>query len=116
MDVLQIKTLRLLEDIIVIGISGTLDGITVTELEKTTQKYIDSEIYRFIFDLSGLNKITSAGAGFFTKMTAITSENHGGIVLVQPVPAVREVLNIFGLMRYVPIVDNIDAAIKHLSK
>ncbi|MBI4712569.1 MAG: STAS domain-containing protein [Planctomycetes bacterium] len=116
MDVLQIKTLRLLEDIIVIGINGTLDGITVPELEKTTQKYLDDKIYKFIFDLSGLNKIASAGAGFFTKMAAITSEHYGAIVLVQPVPPVREVLNIFGLMRYIPIVNDLDAAIKQLSK
>ncbi|MBI4713241.1 MAG: STAS domain-containing protein [Planctomycetes bacterium] len=116
MDGFQIKTLKLLGDVVVIGATGTLDSVTAPELEKTVQKYLDDKIYDIIFDLSQLKMITSAGVGFFTKMAGVTSENFGGIVIVQPIQSVRDVLNVFGLLRYVPVANDIDNALKDLAK
>lgn len=110
----QIKTMKLLDNAVVIGVSGTLDSITAPELEKTVQKYLDEETYDLIFDLAQLKMITSAGVGFFTKMAGATAEHSGGMVMVQPIQSVRDVLNVFGLLRYVPISKDIDGALKDL--
>lgn len=116
MDNFQVKTLKLPDDIIVIAPFGTLDSVTAPELEKTTQKFLETQIYNYIFDLSKLQGITSAGIGFFTKFAGLVGENHGSIVVIQPVASVKETMDVFGLFRYIPLADNLDTALRTINK
>lgn len=117
MDTLQIKASKLIDDdIVIIVLNGILDGITLPELEKVTQRYLDEGIYNYIFDLAGLTRFSSAGTGFFISIVGVTSENSGGIVLLKPTTGTLGVLNIFGLTRYVPITDNLDRAVTLLTE
>ena len=116
MNDFHVKTLKLPDDIVVVAPIGKLDSVTTVELEKAVQKYLDTQIYSFIFDLSKIESITSAGIGFFAKLTSITAENHGAIVAIQPPPAVQEAMNIFGIFRYMPLVDNLDTALRTITK
>lgn len=114
MDELQINSTELGEGVVLVNLTGVLDSMILPALEKECQRYIDDKFYKFIFDLSGLNRISSSGAGFFVKMVMIASENYGGIVLVQPSHDVREVLVVLGIASYLPIVDKVDAGLKLL--
>ena len=114
MDELQINTSELDEGVVLVKLNGVLDSMILPVLEKECQRYFDNKFYKFLFDISELSRISSSGAGFFVKMVMITSENYGGIVLVQPSHDVREVLVVLGIASYLPIVDKIDAGLKLL--
>ncbi|MFH1227306.1 MAG: STAS domain-containing protein [Planctomycetota bacterium] len=116
MDNFQIKTLKLPDDILVVAPIGALDSVTTTELEKNIQKFVESKICNFIFDLTKLENVTSAGIGFFTKLTGIATEHHGGIVIINPNASVKETMDIFGLFRYIPLADNLDSALRIISQ
>ncbi|MFA5794971.1 MAG: STAS domain-containing protein [Candidatus Brocadiia bacterium] len=116
MDNFRIKTLRLPDDIIVVAPIGSLDSVTAPELEKTIQKFIDTEAHNYIFDLSKLETLTSAGIGFFTKLNGVVSDKHGGIAIINPVASVKETMDIFGLFRYVSLADSLDSALRIISQ
>ncbi len=116
MDNFQVKTLKLPDDIVVVAPVGNLDSITAPELEKATQQFIEAQICNFIFDLSKLQAITSAGIGFFTKFAGVVGENHGNIVVIQPIPAVKETMDVFGLFRHIPLADSLDTALRTINK
>ncbi|MFH1226532.1 MAG: STAS domain-containing protein [Planctomycetota bacterium] len=116
MDNFKVKAMKLADDIVVFALFGKLDAFTVPELEKTIQQYMDAQIYRYIFDLSKLTGITSAGMGFFTKLNGITADKQGCIVILRPVMGVKETLDVFGLFRLLPLADDLDAALEKIGK
>ena len=109
---LVVKTMKLPDDIVVIGPEGTLDSNTEKYFVDTIKKIQDEGIANFIFDLSRLNTITSSGIGSFIKIANSCKENYGNIVIVRPQPAVSEALQMFGLFTLIRTADNIANAIK----
>ena len=57
----------------------------------------DQNHYRLIVDLSGLDYISSAGAGVFIGAIGTAQENDGNIILMRPSPNVKEVFDLLGL-------------------
>ena len=112
---LVVKTMKMPDDIAVIGLEGNLDNNTEDEFGEAITKMQDDGIHRFVFDLSRLNIITSSGIGSFIKIANSCRENYGNIVIVQPQPAVKEALQIFGLFNFIQTADNVTNAVKTLS-
>lgn len=112
---LVIKTMKLSDEIMLIGIEGILDNNTQNEFEESVRTIQDDSIYRLIFDLSRLSIITSSGIGAFIKIANSCRENYGNIIIVQPQAAVQEALKLFGLFNFIQLADNINEAIKTLS-
>jgi len=115
MDDLEITARKVSDEVVLITLNGILDGMTMHRLEKTAQYYLDEGIYKFIFNLSQVSRLSSSGAGFFVKMLGVTSENCGGIVLLQPSSNVHEVLAVLGVSSYVPVTKDMDDGIKILT-
>jgi anti-anti-sigma factor len=109
-----IKTMQMPNDIVIIGLEGILDHTTEDELGDAITKIQDDGIHRFVFDLSRLNVITSSGIGSFIKIANSCRGNYGNIIIVQPQPAVREALQLFGLFTLVQTADNVTNAVKIL--
>jgi anti-anti-sigma factor len=111
----KIEIQKLLNDIVLIKLKGFLDAYTYGEFEKTINNLFNQKLYKLIVDMSGINYISSAGAGVFIGAIGIAQENLGNIIIVRPKPPVKEVFDLLGLSQIFIIVDNMEAALNALT-
>ena len=102
------------EGIVILTVQGFLDAHTFEELEKTINDLFDGGVYRLAVDLSGLDYISSAGAGVFIGAIGTAQENDGNIILMRPSPNVKEVFDLLGLSQIFTFKETRDEAIKAL--
>src|SRR5438552_1406843 len=74
----------------------------------------DEGLYRIAVDLSGLDYISSAGAGVFIGTIGTAQDNDGNIVLLQPTPNVKEVFDLLGFSQIFTFKDSRDDAMRAL--
>ncbi|MEK7448296.1 MAG: STAS domain-containing protein [Planctomycetota bacterium] len=85
-------------DAALINLKGILNTVTVVELESLVQKeFLRLDKYYFIFNLSGITSISSAGAGFFIKLLSTVGEHKGVILFTQLSEQSKEMFNLLGL-------------------
>lgn len=80
-----------------LSVQGFLDAHTFEELERTVNDLFEQGTYKLVVDLSGLDYISSAGAGVFIGAIGTAQDNNGNIVLVRPSASVKEVFDLLGL-------------------
>lgn len=97
MPAFQILRERLPNGIVQLTVRGFLDAHTFEQLEKTIDDLFENGTFRIIVDLSGLDYISSAGAGVFIGAIGKAQENEGNIVLMRPTSNVKEVFDLLGL-------------------
>src|SRR5436309_8125952 len=114
MPAFQILKEKLQDGVVVLTVRGFLDAHTYEELEKTVNELFEAGTYRLIVDLSGLDYISSAGAGVFIGAIGTAQENDGNIILVKPSPNVKEVFDLLGLSQIFTFKENRDEAVKAL--
>ena len=119
MQELKITTEKLPSESVLIKLDGILDSITVPSLETVLKKFLDEQIYRFIFELPGLEMITSTGGGSFINLLheIYSCGTYSGVLIfVGLKPDVEEVFNIFGLLKFINIAPDKASAIKIMEK
>ena len=85
-----------IQNVVLVRISGYLDGHTFIDLEKHLDQLIKSGQKRIVLDLAELGYIASAGVGLFIN-TQHRLKGQGSVQLVNPAPGVKEIFNILGL-------------------
>lgn len=108
----QISSQKIQDNIVAISMKGFLDAYTYGELEQVINGYFNQGIYKFVVDLSGVEYISSAGAGVFIGAVGVAQENQGNIVLVRPQPNVQEVFDLLGLSQIFKVTNNMESALK----
>ena len=74
---------------------GRLDTDTAPELDSELNGVLASKgIKRLVFDLSGLDYLSSAGIRCFVRARKAVEPNGGTVAVVNPQPGVRKVLDI----------------------
>jgi anti-anti-sigma factor len=74
---------------------GRLDTDTAPQLDGALRELLDApDIARLVFDVSGLDYLSSAGIRCFIKARKAIEPNGGKVAIVNPQPAVRKVLEI----------------------
>ncbi|MFA5795409.1 MAG: STAS domain-containing protein [Candidatus Brocadiia bacterium] len=114
MSEFSISTQNLPNGIVALNLKGFLDAYTYEQLEQAINNFFDSKIYRLVVDMSGVDYISSAGAGVFIGAIGIAQENRGNIVIIRPTPPVKEVFDLLGLTQIFPVTANMESAIKIL--
>ena len=114
MPAFQIVKETLQNGLVELIVRGFLDAHTFEELEKTINDLFDQNHYRLIVDLSGLDYISSAGAGVFIGAIGTAQENEGNIILVKPSPNVKEVFDLLGLSQIFTFKENREDAVASL--
>lgn len=114
MPAFQILKEKLAEGIVLLTVRGFLDAHTFEELEKTINDLFEAGIHRLAVDLSGLDYISSAGAGVFIGAIGTAQESDGNIILMRPSPNVKEVFDLLGLSQIFTFKETRDEAIKAL--
>ena len=110
MPELNIETEQLDDSICLVKLAGFLDAHTFEQLDETITELFDDDQYKIIADLSGLEYISSAGAGVFIGGLATAQENGGNIVICRPTENVHEVFDLLGLTQIFTISASVDAS------
>ena len=107
---MEIQFTTLDNGIRLIKILGNLDRIGTGEIETKFTNYCAGEAVRVIVDLSGVRFLASIGIRLLM-LTAKSLANRGGrMVLLKPIPDVRDVLEITGIPAIIPIYDSFESA------
>lgn len=114
MPAFQILKEKLPDGIVILTVRGFLDAHTFEELEKTINDLFENGTFRLAVDLSGLDYISSAGAGVFIGAIGTAQENDGNIILMRPSPNVKEVFDLLGLSQIFTFKDSREEAVKAL--
>ncbi|MBN1807812.1 MAG: STAS domain-containing protein [Planctomycetes bacterium] len=93
----SIKTERMNASTAILQVEGFLDAHTFERLEEEINGLFAEGIYRLVVEISGVDYISSAGAGVFIGAITEAQENSGDIVLVNPTPNVLDVFDLLGL-------------------
>lgn len=112
MPAFQILKEKLPEGVILLAVRGFLDAHTFEELERTINDIFEEGTYKLVVDLSGLDYISSAGAGVFIGAIGTAQENDGNIILIKPSPNVKEVFDLLGLSQIFTFKDTREEAAK----
>jgi len=114
MPAFQILKEKLTDGIVLLTVRGFLDAHTFEELEKAINDLFEAGTYKLVVDISGLDYISSAGAGVFIGAIGTAQENDGNIVLMKPGPNVKEVFDLLGLSQIFTFKDTREEAVRAL--
>src|SRR5690606_24301961 len=98
----------------IIEISGRLDGATMAELEAKFLQLVDSGSKQFVFGLSELEFISSAGLRVMLLAIKKTRAAGGKLALFGLQHNVQEVFRISGFSNIFPIFSSLDEAVQHV--
>jgi anti-sigma B factor antagonist len=107
-----IETQSLNEEIELIVVRGYLDAHTFEKLDTCMGELFDAGKFRLIVDLSGVDYISSAGAGVFIGNIGKAQDQSGNIVLLNPSTNVQEVFELLGLTQIFTIVPTREEALQ----
>ena len=94
----------------VIKLVGKLDISGVGEVETQFSGYCAGENPRVLVDLSDVDFLASIGIRLLTLYAKSISSRNGRMVLLNPTPDVRRILEITGIPAIIPIYDGIESA------
>ncbi|HXQ34352.1 MAG TPA: STAS domain-containing protein [Anaerolineales bacterium] len=93
-----------------IKLAGELDIIGVGAIETKFAGYCGGDGARVLVDLSGVEFLASIGIRLLILNSKSLSNRGGRMVLLNPSPEVRSVLEITGVPAIIPIYDGLESA------
>lgn len=110
---LRLRT-KNIEDTEVVEVSGELEMHAAPELRAELQRVCAVEKPRVLIDLSQVSFIDSTGIGVLVGGLKRAREAGGALVLVCPVPRLRRIFEITGLLQALPMYQTRTAAMEAL--
>ena len=101
-------------DITVIRLEGDIDSSAFPELHRRLSAVNGRR--RIVVDLSGLEYIDPSVLGWLVTTVIQLRPRSGGLVVVCPDPAKRQIFELVGLDRVFPIVATLDGALHELDR
>ena len=77
-----------------LALVGRLDTETAPSLDAEVERILDTQVKVIVFDLSGVNYISSAGLGALFRAQKAMKARSGEALLVNPQPQVQKVFDI----------------------
>lgn len=97
-----------------LSIKGFLDANTFEDFDEALNRIFGDSVYKVAIDFSGLEYVSSAGAGVLIAALSIAREHGGEIVIAGAKGEVKEVFDLLGITRLFKIVGDIDRALRRL--
>jgi anti-sigma B factor antagonist len=107
---MELRYSELENDIRLIKLVGELDIVGVGAIETKFAGYCVGEHARVLVDLSEVLFLASIGIRLLTLNAKSVASRGGRMVLLQPTPDVRGVLEIAGIPAIIPIYDGLESA------
>ena len=97
-------------DIFIFAIRGRLDAATVPELEERLNQWFEQSGTKLVFDLDGLDYISSAGLRVFLTTTKKMKARDGKLCMSRLRNNVKDVFTISGFIALIPAFETLEAA------
>ena len=107
---MELQYNELENNIRLIKLIGKLDITGVGEIETEFSDYCEGEAARLIVDLSEVDFLASIGIRLLTVTAKSVMSRGGKMVLLNPLPDVRHVLEITGIPAVIPIYSHLESA------
>jgi anti-anti-sigma factor len=107
---MQLNLIRKDDELTHLALVGRLDIAGLHAIDLKFHGYTAARRKPTIVDLSGLEMITSLGMGLFISCAQSMRRFGANMVLLNPRPAVEEVMNAVGLDKAVPVVHSQEEA------
>jgi len=96
----------------IVKVDGYLDAHTFPSLEEMLHKLMDEGERQIILDFATLDYISSAGLGLLLGIHRLTSQQMGGLKIINMQEPVHRVFDVLGFSRIIEICASRDAAIE----
>jgi anti-anti-sigma factor len=107
---MELQYSELENEIRLIKLVGKLDIMGVNKVDVKFAGYCSGENARVLVDLSSVDYLASIGIRLLTLNAKSLLSRGGKMVLLSPVPAVKEVLEMTGIPAVIPMYDNLESA------
>lgn len=107
---MQLQYNELDDNIRLITLTGTLDIMGVNSIDVKFAGYCSGEHVRVLVDLTGVDYLTSIGIRMLISNAKSLLSRGGRMVLVNPAPDVKAVLEMTGIPAVIPMYDNLESA------
>jgi anti-sigma B factor antagonist len=107
---MELKYSELDHNIRLIKLSGKLDILGTGEIETKFAGYCTGEKPRVLVDLSGVDFLASIGIRLLNLNAKAIASRGGKMVLLNPIPDVKTMLEITGIPAIIPIYDTLESA------
>lgn len=97
-------------DISVLAVRGRLDAVTAIQLEEQVAGWFEQSGTRLVFDMQGLDYISSAGLRVFLTTAKKMKVRNGRLCMAGLQENVKEVFTISGFIALIPAFDTLEAA------
>lgn len=101
--------------ILMIAIDGRLDAASAPVAEGEINKALQGEQSRLLFDLSGLEYLSSGGLRVILSAAKEIRRRGGKVALAALKPYVYEIFEVSGFTAMIPIKDTVEEGIKELA-
>ena len=91
--------------------TGRVDGVNASEFEQTLRDTIQDDDTAVILDLAGITYLSSAGLRAILLTARSLSQRKAKFMLCSPSAPIREVFEISGFDKIIPVHDTRDAAV-----
>lgn len=101
---------------VILYLDGQLDTHSFEQLNTAIQNNFDANRFSILFDLTGVDYISSTCMGVFLSALSTCTQNNGQIIVLNTAPKVRVVFELFGLTEMFTLTNDRDAALAQLAK
>lgn len=98
-----------------LAITGRMDAAMAVETEKAVDRILDGKNNRLLFDLRGLDYLSSYGLRIILRAAKKMKLRGGKIILCSLVGNIKELFDVCGFGTNIPIVDSVESGIKVLT-
>lgn len=105
-------TSELKDNVVVIGVSGRVDGLTAPQLDEALQDAIKSRHYKIVTDLSDTDFMSSAGMRALLKARLEVQDKKGELRLAAPSDYLLDSLKLVGLDKLFTIASSTEEALQ----
>ncbi|MGD9057103.1 MAG: STAS domain-containing protein [Desulfobacterales bacterium] len=106
---------RVENDVLIIKVDGRMDASNASVAEKEINKVLEGEQNRLLFDLSGLEYLSSGGLRVILGAAKEIRRREGKVALAALKEYVYEIFEISGFTAMIPIKDTVEEGLKDLA-
>ena len=102
-------------DVTLVQARGRLDAATASETDRRLASFVSAGARRIVLNLSGVDYVSSAGLRVLLAAAKRLQQAQGKLVLADPTPQTRQILDMAGFSALIPVFDTAEAAVASLS-
>ena len=113
---LETKILKRKDYVYVVELIGSIDTETHSQLEEELKEIINEQTRALIFDMKGIDYISSIGIKVILDTKRQTEQRQATFSMVDLQPQIRKVLNVMKILPMIDIFEDMEEADKYIDQ